>query len=601
MSRLTVLRAAARLTPHMALHQAKRLLRNRIVPRVSVRYMRWVEADAARLASAIDATRVPADLARFVGHYYAADNAAMDAAARGSFTLLGRQINFGSVDTIDWTHKLPDERDHHLWRMKLTQLEIVHALLAGGDPARQRVAVQLLKRATAAATFASGDAFKLFWAPYGASHRLLAVGSGLALAQHAGLIVPEVVNAVAALLARDAAFLWRNIEFDLRNNHTERNLAALCLFHMAAGPPLEAEKLRLDRAIADLVHATVLPDGMQIERSAMYQGLTCMSLRIFAATPFLSDSTRALARERGAAAEAAWLFLTHEDGEIALFNDAWLDEMPPARAVLSEDARAATALPNAGYSKMVAGTAAVWLDHGEIGPRWNPGHGHADFLAIELDIGGRRLIVDPGTSQYSTGVRRTWERSAASHNGPRYDGIEPVEYSGCFKVGRMAAARPATPTQLAGLPAGSIGGTLDCTAGRVARIVAALPGGGALIADAWSAAKPDGRVDLLIPASWTLSAQSDGVTLEMEGSVARLHAVRGTLALPREARWTRHFMAPEPAWSIAVVPAVLGNSQRSAFMIGGNEADVWPNLLAAVDAALDQLTGVAGHATGVAT
>lgn len=601
MSALTWLRAAARLTPHMALHQTKRILRNRIVPKFPDRYARSIDIEATKLAGAIDAARVPIGLAQFIGSYYAIDDQTMDAAAEGIFTLLGRRVDFGDFDSIDWSYKLPDERDHHLWRMKLTQLEIVHSLLASSDPQRHQFSVRLLEAAGNAASFGDATAFKLFWAPYGASHRLLAICSGLALAQEAGSISPEVLHAVHEFMARDAAFLWRNIEFDLRNNHTERNLAALCLFHLASGAPSPARRRMLDRSITNLVRATVLPDGMQIERSAMYQGLTCMSLRIFASTTFLSDDTRSLARERGAAAEAAWLFLTHADGEIALFNDAWMDEIPPAREVLGDTALVAEGLPHGGYQALKSGTIQVWLDSGEIGPTWNPGHGHADFLAIELDVAGRRLIVDPGTSQYSTGEQRSWERAAASHNGPRLGDVEPVEYSGCFKVGRMAAAEALTSAALSNLPGDAIGGMLNVGSHRLARLVVALPKGGVLVADAWSAPSPPGSVDLLIPADWAPAPGAGHVLLTAGDTATCLSAVRGTLGTPIAARWTRYFMTPEPAWSLALTPESYGTGQRSAFVVGDPGATASPQLLAAVDLVFDRVFSAAGHDSALAT
>ena len=307
----------------------------------------------------------------------------------------------------------------------------------------------------------------------------------------------------------------------------------------------------------------MLDDGMQIERSAMYLGLTVMSLRIFAACPFLQTATRALARNKGTAAEAAWLFLTHDDGEIVLFNDAWIDETPSARTLLGGIATAAKALPKAGYWSLRSGELSLWFDSGEIGPRWNPGHGHADFLSIELDVAGERLLVDPGTSQYSTGARRSLERSWQSHNGPRYEGIEPVEYTGCFKVGRMAGARAISQQMLDTLSVPAIGGVLDTKGGRVARLIVTLPEGGMVIADAWSAHEPQGAVNLLIPATWNLVLIGD-VTLQARSGTgdATLQAIEGAFEALPDAQWCRRFMAPEPAKSIVLLPVRHGTGQR---------------------------------------
>lgn len=577
MSKSTIFRAAARMTPRMALHQAKRLARNRIVPRIAGRYQQRIEADAGRLPLPSAPERIPHALAAFIGTFYREDAHAMDDAARGRFTLLGKTVDFGSIGAIDWDHKLPEEADHNLWRMKLTQTEIVHSLLASGEPERQQIAVQLLDGIDRHRSFTSAAAFKTAWAPYGVSHRLLAMLSGLALAPR---VTGEAHAAIGRFARLDAAFLWQNIEHDLRNNHTERNLAAVCLYHIAADAIAPGQARSLDRDIAALVEATVLPDGTQIERSAMYQGLTVMSLRIFAATPFLSASTRALAAERGGAAEAAWAFLTHEDGDIALFNDAWVGEMPsPAEILGGVPATVPAALPDGGYFRVGSGGVRALMDAGEIGPRWNPGHGHADFLALEVDVDGRRFLVDPGTSQYSTGERRSFERAAASHNGPRYAGTEPVEYSGCFKVGRLAAARPIDVGELG---VAAIGGVLETAAGRVARIVAALPEGGLLVVDRWSASSVAGLVTLLMPQDWQI--EKAGAELRARDGSVGIAVLRGRANDPAEASWCRYFMAPEPAitTTLRAEPAPEGG-QVAAFAIGARERVVPEDLFGRIN------------------
>lgn len=584
MPSFTTVQAAARMTPRMAAHQVKRLARNRLVPRFPARYDALIARDAARLPAPERLEAIPPALARFIGAFYAEHEEAMTDAARGRFTLLGRTVEFGSIEAIDWDHRLPEEKDHNLWRMKLTQLEIVHSLLASGERRHQDTAVRLLAAIAASRSFASPAAFKTAWAPYGVSHRLLAMLSGLALAAAADRLPADILREVGCFARSDAAFLWRNIEHDLRNNHTERNLAALCLYHMAAGTIGRARSRGLDGDIRALVRATVLPDGTQIERSAMYQGLTVMSLRVFAATPFLAAATRALCAERGDAAERAWAFLAHEDGGIALFNDSWIGEMPPPREIFGDAAPAPpAALPDGGYYRVAGDGVAALMDAGAIGPRWNPGHGHADFLALEIDVAGRRFLVDPGTSQYSTGARRSLERSAASHNGPRYVGVEPVDYAGCFKVGRLAAARPLDPALLAG----AIGGMLATAAGAIARIVAPLPEGGLLVVDRWAAAAPRGAVALLLPATWLIEERGGSGLRARDGdatAVLRVH--RGTLGQPTAAEWCRCFMAPEAATAIELLAVATGAAQSCAFSVSSGGATADAELVDALDGVL---------------
>ncbi len=557
MSIATTARAGTRLTPRMAAHQLRRFARNKTVPKFATRYDRRIRRTASALPPVSSYRRISPELATFIGGFYHHSDEQMRDAAKGRFTIMGRTVDFGSVEDIDWSHRLPDEKDHHLWRMKLAQLEVLHSLVVSDDIAHHDTAVALLESFTASRNFAAQHAFAAGWSPYGASHRMLALLSGLALAARRGTLAARTWHHFASFLQVEAAFLWQNIEHDLRNNHTERNLAALCLYHMATQPVSWSYARTLDREVARIISSTVLIDGMQIERSAMYQGLTVMSLRIFAACGFLSEATRALARERGGAAARALMFLTHRDGQIALFNDSWLDEVPPPAAILKPVPRThSAALPQAGYYRVSSGGVDALLDAGAIGPRWNPGHGHADFLAVEVDVDGRRFIVDPGTSQYSTGPQRTYERSAASHNGPRYAGVEPVEYAGCFKVGRLGHAESLPAESLSRLSVPAIGGVLRTSTGRCSRVVCALPGGGLAIVDRWESRWPPGVTNLLIPTEWHLDVDGDTeVRAHCADTTTTITVHSGSVGPVVYASWTRRYMQPEPALSITLNPA----------------------------------------------
>lgn len=537
-------------------------------PKIYRRRLQRLSARFPMLSADID---LPDGLAPFISAYYRADEEEMTAAAAGRFDLLGRRVDFGGIERIDWRYCLPEEHDHNLWRMKLCQLEILHSLVADGGMSHQDTALALLDSFEQATAFDLETPFKTIWAPYGASHRILAMLSGLALAHRHGFLQPELEARLRAFIRHDAAFLRDNVEHDLRNNHTERNLAALCLYGMVAqSVPFKLAR-RLDREVAAIIRDTVPEDGMQVERSAMYQGLTVMSLRIFAATLFLSGETRTLAARRVEAAEAAWLFMSHADGDIALFNDSWTEEVPQAAALIDKftDVALPTTLPDAGYARLAGGGCTLWMDIGQIGPAWNPGHGHADFLAVEMDVSDERFLVDPGTSQYSTGPVRAFERSAASHNGPHYQGVEPVAYLGCFKVGRMRAPRMLDRSVLSTLGREAVGGTLETVAGVVRRVAINLPGSGILLADAWSQADIPGGVRLLVPATWSMEVIDDRVLHFSNGPhFVRLAALQGRLLPGGPGQWCRRYMAPEQAHVIEVEPERSGKQQRSVLLVG---------------------------------
>lgn len=587
MSVHTAVRAAARLTPRMAAYQVKRLVRNNTVPKVAARYDRMIRATAASLPLPACCDQIPRDLASFIGAFYRHTDVEMHDAARGRFTIFGRTVDFESIAGIDWRYRSPDENDIHLWPLKLAHLEVLHSLLASSDPAHHKTAIALLNSFSESRTFASRDAFAIGWSPYGASHRLLAILSGLSIALQQGSIAADARADLEAFAQLDAGFVWRNIEHELRNNHTERNLAALCLYHLATGSVSPARAKVLDREVSRIIRETVLPDGMQVERSAMYQGLTVMSLRIFGACSFLSAASRELASERAEAAIRAWLFLTHSDGEIALFNDSWIGEVPPPGTILDSDSLTLPpALPEAGYFRLAAGSVVAIFDAGDIGPRCSPAHGHADFLALEVDAQGQRFIVDPGTSQYSTGPQRAFERSSASHNGPRYCGVEPVEYFGSFKVGKLNHAVPLPATVLSKLSVAAIGGRIMTSAGSCTRVVCAVPSGGIVVVDRWGSPQPAGTTNILIPSEWRINTESPTmVRARSSDAEIALAIYQGQLRAVDATTWSRHYMRTERALSITLVPAhEPAGSQQLVFGIGVVRPSEVPAIRAEVEA-----------------
>jgi len=70
------------------------------------------------------------------------------------------------------------------------------------------------------------------------------------------------------------------------------------------------------------------------------------------------------------------------------------------------------------------------------------GHGHADALSIQLAIGGRDVLVDPGTFVYaSADNERQMFRSTASHNTLQIDGVDQAEPAGPFPWQRLPEVR----------------------------------------------------------------------------------------------------------------------------------------------------------------
>jgi hypothetical protein len=104
-----------------------------------------------------------------------------------------------------------------------------------------------------------------------------------------------------------------------------------------------------------------------------------------------------------------------------------------------------TSFPDSGYSviRATAGEeATLILDHGPLGLPPAFGHGHADALSVVLNVGGRELLVDPGTYTYGGDPRwRAYFRGTSAHNSVVVDGLDQAVQEGAFLWSRPYAAR----------------------------------------------------------------------------------------------------------------------------------------------------------------
>lgn len=557
----TLLRAARRLSARMWAYQIKRALRNRLCRVAPTIYARWIDNVKLHRVPALHLQASP-ELASAVSKYYVDEySSQMDDVARGRVTLFGRTAEFMGASSIEWHHTIPEESDLHLWRMKLAHMGFLAPMLVSPMPHHHRAVKDTIEGFRQRAHFGTPGCFSSYWFPYSASHRILAILSGLVLGTARGVVPRELAEDVADFLRWNAGFVLANLEHELNNNHVERNLAALCFYFEYSLPPSPRLCRRIDRWVGRIMRDTVLSDGTQVERSGMYQGLSVMALGIFAASTILSDKTRREAASLHSRAIRAWHVLSHPDGEIALFNDSWFGEVPRPRQLHSPaPLNQCDVLPDAGYVRFDIGPYFALFDAGAIGPTWNPSHGHSDFLSVELDVCGVRFIVDPGTFQYSTGPRRTFERSAQSHNGPCWLDVNPVEYWGCFKVGRQSAAALQQVHVEEGRARAT--GRLRLSEGVLRRDLA-VSEQEVRVVDTWEGQEPESSVRLTIQGNWSLESWASSVATFRNGAVwARIDVADGEIEAVHSGGWACRYLESRPATVVVVVPRRSGGRVR---------------------------------------
>lgn len=307
------------------------------------------------------------------------------------------------------------------------------------------------------------------WEPYPLSMRIREWVEWLLA--HPDLPADDHARLVASL-AHQVRALEAQLEYHLLGNHLLENAVTLCWAGLSLqGPSASRWRDRGLRLLQEQLAEQVLADGTHDERSPMYQALLAEGLLRLARVasgvgalggPQAPEAQRIADLALGARRRlvASLQKLTHNDGQIALFNDSAFGEAPTYADLVKRFPEAAPqaplkegvwALPAAGYFGLRRGGVYLAFDAGAIGPDHQPGHGHAGALSFELSHRGRRLVTDTGVLTYEPGAARASDRGTAAHNTIEVDGRDQSELWAAFRCGRRIG--PVSGT------AGSEGGT----------------------------------------------------------------------------------------------------------------------------------------------
>jgi len=135
--------------------------------------------------------------------------------------------------------------------------------------------------------------------------------------------------------------------------------------------------------------------------------------------------------------------MTYCNGSIPHFNDS-TDAIAPKSGQLFAYANdlgvteKREKLGESGYRKFENDFYEMYVDIGNIGPDYIPGHAHSDTFNFELYVEGKPIVVDTGISTYEANHRRLMERSTSAHNTVMIDDLEQSEVWSSFRVARRA-------------------------------------------------------------------------------------------------------------------------------------------------------------------
>ena len=251
-------------------------------------------------------------------------------------------------------------------------------------------------------------------------------------------------------LAVQIRFLEKNLETHLMGNHLIANAKAL-IFSGLFFSGSEANKWYETgcKIYTTEISEQTLDDGGNFELSTMYHAIILEDLLDILNLHRLFDCEPPGEMEEVISKMLAWLTtMCHPDNEISFFNDAALDNTPSVDELLrySEqlgftrpiNTQGIANLEMSGYSRVTLQNAVAIIDRAAVGPRYLPGHAHADTLSFELSIFGQRVIINSGTSLYTEGAERLRQRGTSSHSTVVIDNQNSSEVWAGFRVARRA-------------------------------------------------------------------------------------------------------------------------------------------------------------------
>lgn len=352
----------------------------------------------------------------------------------GRIGLIGSEVEFESVEAIDWEHA----ETGPLFAYQLHFFEWARAERATPSARLAAIAHWIAK--------CEGG---VGWDSHPISVRTLA-WLALRFADGAGEAIDDATDfAMRVSLDRQIETLADNLETRLQANHLLENRLAVVAGGLALdGPRSERWREQVEPLLEDLAEQFG-EDGAHYERSPMYHSVllahildvVAIAKAVGARAPANLVESLAATAARGLSALAV---VTHPDGDIALLGDS-VCGIAPRPEELRRYARSLGIVPallperdllrSVGQGRLRAGDLTLIASFGGPSPPYQPGHAHCDALSFELSVGDERVITDTGVFEYVPGERRTLSRSTGAHATIRIGGREQAEMWSGHRVG----------------------------------------------------------------------------------------------------------------------------------------------------------------------
>ncbi|MBD7978570.1 heparinase II/III family protein [Serpens gallinarum] len=261
---------------------------------------------------------------------------------------------------------------------------------------------------------------------------------------------------VKSSLAKQTDVLMQQIEYHILGNHLFANGKALVFAGaFLEGPESDAWLTKGLRILDKEIPEQFLTDGAHFELSPMYHATLiwdmCDLINLAQCSELPSLESRLNQWRKVVSRGLNWLrSMQHPDGGIPFFNDAAFGGAPTYEQLAAyagslgifsdlDDFPMTQLNAHSGYAVVVPDKhSKAIIDLAEVGPKYQPGHAHADTLSFELSLYGQRFLVNSGTSQYGEDSERQRQRSTSAHNTVEIAEMDSSEVWAGFRVARRA-------------------------------------------------------------------------------------------------------------------------------------------------------------------
>ena len=253
-------------------------------------------------------------------------------------------------------------------------------------------------------------------------------------------------NKINAYLFKDCSFLFNNLEYHILGNHLLEN--AFSLFFSSYYFQNEKFYAKANLLLKQQLQEQVLDDGGHFELSPMYHKIILTRLldciKLINLNPDFKKNNLVDFLIKKAELMCSWLDnITYKSGDVPMVNDTAYGITHSSMEILNYAhsigiRKVKTQLSDSGYRLVKRSSYELFLDVGNIGPDYQPGHAHSDTFNFELIFKNKPIIVDTGISTYEKNNTRQLQRSTFSHNTVMIGNSEQSEVWGGFRVARRA-------------------------------------------------------------------------------------------------------------------------------------------------------------------